>query len=75
MTAKHSFPKTLALSTVALVAIAGTTLLSGSPATEPGFAYHMNLAVPTNLPVDDWTGGPRECDIPAGITTSCVFPD
>jgi hypothetical protein len=72
---KQSIPKAITLSAVAIVAIAGTTLLAGSPVDEPAFPYHTNLAVPANLPEDDWTGGPRECDIPAGITTSCVFPD
>jgi hypothetical protein len=68
-------PKTIALITFALIMIGGVSLLFGSPIERPAFANDTIVPVPANLPEDGWTGGPRECDVAAGATTSCVFMD
>jgi hypothetical protein len=76
MTNKPSISKRFAPTGFLLIAIVATGYLLGSPtAPQTPFANHTRLDVPANLPEDDWTGGPRECDVLQGISTSCIFPD
>ena len=74
MPAKQTISRTIALAAT-LLAFGVTDYLSKSAAQSTPFAYHANLAAAAGLPEDDWTGGPRECDLLSGISTSCLFLD
>ena len=67
-------PRVIALATFVLFAIAATGYLAQARegASQP---LLTRLAVPPGLIDDEWTGGPRECDLPNGISTACVFMD
>lgn len=71
---KRNISRTIAVAAT-LLAFGVTDYLSKSAAQSPPFAYHTNLAPGAGLPEDDWTGGPRECDLANGISTSCLFMD
>lgn len=75
--AKRSIPRRILVASFIFFALAVTTYLyvsSAEPALAP-FADHRNLQAVGVLVADDWSGGPRECDVLNGILESCIFPD
>jgi hypothetical protein len=57
-----------------LGAIGSVAQLAGS--SPPQAAPHVHLGhAGVAASNDEWNGGPRECDLAAGIDTACIFQD
>jgi hypothetical protein len=68
------FPVLIALVTFVLLGVAMSYLPDAlvQAATPPA---QSRIAVPERLVGDEWSGGPRECDLQNGISRACLFFD
>lgn len=70
----RNLPEAMGLATIVALAIAATSYLPGARVQGATPQAPARIAAPI-LKDDEWTGGPRECDVLNGISTACVFMD
>jgi hypothetical protein len=63
------------LAAVAMASLVQATLLPRAPGTTSTFPRGVQPEAGMSSVEGEWNGGPRECDLPNGISTACVFMD
>ena len=68
-------PRTIGFVTLMAFAVAAMSYLPGALEQSAAAPLPSIRAIAPILIDDEWTGGPRECDVLNGISNACVFMD
>jgi hypothetical protein len=76
--ARKSYPQAWRVIDVAAFTLFGVTAmnyLSAGLLQRVGAPQQPGIVVPDGLIGDEWTGGPKECDLFQGISEACLYFD